>query len=70
MSDMSETFKAMKAARKEVRAKYGVPCPSCKRKLPKANPKILLPHQKCWCGFRDKRPYIDCYKEVLSEQDS
>lgn len=41
--------------RKERKAKLGMPCPDCAVKLPKAQPKILMPNQKCWCGYVDKR---------------
>lgn len=43
-------------ARREARDKHGVPCPECVRLLPKANPTILLPAQRCKIhGYRDPR---------------
>jgi len=54
---MAEVFGAMRDMRKHLRAKYGVPCPVCKQKLPKAHPTILLPQQRCRMhGYRDERP--------------
>ena len=47
MGDMGELYNAMKDQRKEIRAKLGIECEDCKRLLPKANPSILLPGQKC-----------------------
>lgn len=47
----------MTSNRREVRAKYGVPCPECVRLRPKTNPSILLPQQRCKVdGYRDPRP--------------
>lgn len=57
MSDMIDTFRAMDDNRKALRAELGVPCPECKRLLPKANPKILLPQGYCKMHrYRDPRP--------------
>ena len=56
MSDIGDTFRALDDVMKERRARLGIPCPSCTVKLPKAQAKILLPGQKCWCGYRDPRP--------------
>lgn len=57
MGDVGDTFRAFKDARREARAKHGVPCPVCQRKLPKAHPSILLPQQACRIhGYRDPRP--------------
>lgn len=47
MSDMGEFWRDVRQDRKEQRAKHGVPCPECVRLLPKADPKILLPGQRC-----------------------
>ena len=59
MGDVGETFNALKQHRKELRAKYGKKCPECVSKLPKANPSILLPGQRCNIhGYRDPRPRI------------
>jgi len=38
-------------------------CPDCTVRLPKAHPKILMPGQKCWCGYVDKRPREAALKE-------
>jgi hypothetical protein len=57
MSEVGEIYGAMRDMRKHLRAKYGVPCPECVRKLPKANPTILLPQHRCRIhGYRDPRP--------------
>jgi len=43
-------------AKQEARDKYGVPCPVCVERLPKAHPSILLPQQRCKIhGYRDPR---------------
>ena len=55
MGDMAEVWNDYKAYKKERRELLGIPCPNCKVKLPKAQPKILMPNQKCWCGYRDSR---------------
>ena len=47
MGDMGELYNAMKAERREIRTRLGIECEDCKRLLPKANPSILLPGQKC-----------------------
>lgn len=57
MGDMGDTFRDWREYKKEQRAKLGVPCPECVRLLPKANPSILLPGQKCRIHtyYRDPR---------------
>jgi len=56
MGDMGDTFNALRAARRDARARLGVNCPTCTVKLPKAQPSILLPQQRCRvCGYRDPR---------------
>jgi len=55
MGDVGDTFNAMKAHMKKKKARLGISCPDCTIKLPKAQPKILLPNQRCWCGYRDPR---------------
>lgn len=52
-------FRHLKDARKELRAQYGVGCPVCKNRFPKAEPKILLPGQRCKRdGYQDPRPRL------------
>lgn len=59
MGDMGDSFKAWKVEKAERRAKYGVSCPRCAVKRPKANPSILLPQQVCRIdGYRDPRPRL------------
>lgn len=59
MSDMIDAFRAMKRMRIEERRVFGVPCPTCLEKLPKAQPKILMHGQVCRAhkpNYRDPRP--------------
>ena len=57
MSDYGDMCKDLREMRREARAKFGVPCPECAAKLPKACPSILLPSQRCKIhGYRDPRP--------------
>ena len=55
MGDMGDVWNEVKAYRKKQRDRLGVPCPQCTVRLPKAQPKILLPGQRCWCGYQDRR---------------
>ncbi len=56
-SDYGDMCKEIREARRDKRAKYGIECPECVRLLPKANPTILLPQQRCKIhGYRDPRP--------------
>ena len=58
MGDVGEFWRDVKADRKERRARLGVPCPICREKLPRANPRILLPQQVCRMhNYRDPRAY-------------
>lgn len=60
MSDYRDQCKAIREERREARDKHGVDCPVCVEKLPKANPSILLPGQRCRIhGFRDPRERTD-----------
>lgn len=55
-SDYGDLCRDIRTARAEARAKHGVPCPECVRLLPRANPSILLPEQRCRIhGYRDPR---------------
>ena len=59
MSEMGEEFRDMRKDRAELRRHFGVPCPECVEKLPKAQPSILLPQQQCRIhGYKDARPRI------------
>lgn len=56
-SDYGDLCREIRDRRREVRAKFGVPCPECVRLLPKACPTILLPQQRCRIHkYRDPRP--------------
>lgn len=55
--DCAQDFRAMMERRKEMRRRFGVPCPSCAIERPKAYPSILLPGQRCLVdGYVDPRP--------------
>jgi hypothetical protein len=59
MGDMGDLFNAMRDRKKSLRSKYGVPCPRCAIKRPKAHPTIMLPQQRCKVdGYRDPRPLL------------
>lgn len=58
MGDMAEVWKDWKAYKKERKQQLGLACPDCIVRLPKAQPKILMPNQKCFCGYVDKRKRI------------
>jgi hypothetical protein len=47
MGDVGDYWKDVSAYRHDRRLKLGIECEDCKRLLPKANPSILLPGQKC-----------------------
>lgn len=56
MGDMGELYQSMRDHKKAIRAKYGVPCPECKRLQPRRDATILLPQQRCKVdGYRDPR---------------
>lgn len=56
MSDYGDMCRDIREAKREARSKHGVPCPECVKLLPKANPSILLPQQRCKIhGYRDPR---------------
>ena len=55
--DYGSMCRDIRDARRNARAKHGVPCPECVRLLPKACPTILLPQQLCKIHkYRDPRP--------------
>lgn len=54
-SDIAETFNARRERRAEQRRKLGVPCSACRIREPKRRPTILLPGQRCYCGYVDPR---------------
>ena len=57
MSDYGDLCHDLKEAKRKARQQFGVPCPECKRLLPKAHPSILLPRQRCNIhDYRDPRP--------------
>lgn len=58
MSEYGDQCRELRDAKRTARAKYGVPCPECIAKLPRAHPSILLPQQVCKIHqYRDPRPY-------------
>ncbi len=61
MSDMIDAFRDLKKIRQAERKAFGVQCPVCIERLPKAQPKVLLPGQVCRAHkphYRDPRPEI------------
>jgi hypothetical protein len=57
MGDEGDLWRAVKAQRNERRAALGVACPRCVELLPRAQPSLLLPQQRCRIhGYRDPRP--------------
>ena len=61
MSDMIDMFRDMKDMRKLERERFGVKCPVCIERLPRAQPKVLLHGQVCRAHkphYRDPRPPI------------
>lgn len=59
MSDMIDMFRDLKDMRQQERRVFGVKCPVCIEKLPRAHPKILKPGQLCRAHkphYRDPRP--------------
>jgi hypothetical protein len=59
MGDVGDTFRAHKEYMRDLKREHGIDCPGCKKRFPKAHPKILLPGQRCFCGYRDTRPRLD-----------
>lgn len=58
-SEDYEIFKNIKAAGVALKAKYGIPCPECVVKLPKACPTVLMPGQRCRIhNYTDSRPRL------------
>ena len=59
MSDMGDTFRDWKEAKRKLREAHGIPCPECRRLQPRRDATILLPGQRCRVDkYRDPRPRI------------
>ncbi len=54
-SDTAQMWNAQRERRRKAREELGVPCTSCRIREPKRHPTILLPGQRCYCGYVDKR---------------
>lgn len=72
MSDMIDMFRDMKDLRKIERERFGVKCPVCVTRLPKAQPKVLLQGQVCRAHkphYRDPRPRATAaeFNEVMAD---
>ena len=65
MSDTIEMYRDMKNHKKRLREMYGVECPVCREKRPKAFASILLPKQRCRVDG-----YVDQRAELTDEQYS
>ena len=59
MGDVGDFWRDVKDYRREQKDLHGVKCPDCTVRLPKAQPKVLMPGQRCWCGYRDQRKRLD-----------
>lgn len=58
---MIDAFRVLKKLRAAERQAFGVPCPVCIERLPRAQPKVLLPGRTCRAHkphYRDPRPEI------------
>lgn len=58
MSDMIDMYRDLKLVRQAERKLFGLPCPVCVEKLPRAQPKRLQPGQTCRAHkphYRDPR---------------
>ena len=54
-----EVWTAWRNDTRLLRAMFGVPCPECVSKLPRAQPSVLLPQQICRIHkHRDSRPAL------------
>src|SRR3546814_17001944 len=56
---MIDAYRDLKAYQRAKRLIWGVPCPVCREKLPRANAKILEPGRICRAhkpSYRDSRP--------------
>src|SRR3546814_17691903 len=56
---MIDAYRDLKAYQRAKRLIWGVPCPVCREKLPRANAKILEPGRICRAhkpSYRDPRP--------------
>src|SRR3546814_10424889 len=59
VSDMIDAYGDLKAYQRAKRLIWGVPCPVCREKRPRANAKILEPGRICRAhkpSYRDPRP--------------
>jgi len=57
VSEVGEMYSDIREFQRQLRAKYGLPCPECVRLLPRAHPTILLPQRTCRIHrYRDPRP--------------
>lgn len=65
MSDTIDGFRDLKELRRLERERFGIKCPVCVDRLPKAQPKVLLPGQVC----RAHKPhYRDPREQPTAEQ--
>lgn len=72
MSDTIDMFRAVKDMRAAERAVFGIECPVCIARLPKAHPKVLQPGQVCRAHkphYRDERerPTVEQYNAAMAE---
>ncbi|CAB4165195.1 hypothetical protein UFOVP833_35 [uncultured Caudovirales phage] len=58
-SDTAQTFNALRKYRQDRRKLLGVRCVACIKREPKRSPTVLLPGQRCYCGYVDPRKRAD-----------
>lgn len=59
MGDVGDVYNDVRDHRRAMRGAFGIACPRCKEKRPRAQPSILLPQQACRVdGYRDPRPRL------------
>ncbi len=54
-SDVAIVFGARNQVRQALRSQYGVRCAACRVREPRRDATILLPGQRCYCGYIDPR---------------
>jgi len=69
MSEYGEMCRDIREANREAKALFGIPCEGCKKKLPKAEPTIMMPQRKCKvCGYQDYRTWRGIAVELMKER--
>lgn len=59
MGEAIDDMRALRDHNKAVRRRFGVNCPRCIERRPRATPSLLLPQQRCRIdGYFDQRPEL------------